>query len=164
VAERPIGKLPRGLVALLALRDSGQTPQDLASQAVGVVNLDELFKLDTREFVAFGTQTNPLVGINSFTPAAVVPPGELWYVWASFVGVVCAAGESIRMAPGANYEGIGGSFPVGLYQSAVALETMRVASTGPFWMGAGSEFTILCQSTVANPDVTGGAFISRLRV
>jgi hypothetical protein len=164
MAERSIGKLPRGLLPLLGLRDYGATPQDLASSLQATVDCTPMFGLDTREWVAFGTQVNPLVGINSFTPPALVPAGELWYVWAFQMGCICAAGEAIAMAPGANYEGTGGSFALNVYQAAAANETIRVSSTAPFWMGAGSEFTILVRSVTLNPDVSGGAFITRLKV
>jgi hypothetical protein len=159
-----ISKLPRGLTALLSLRDQGQTPQLLADQAVQVVESRDLFLLDTRELINVGLQTTPVVGANFFTPDAItVPAGELWYVWHYGVASSPLAGEAITFAAAVQMDGLPIMVPMTAYIAGAATQEVRIAAAG-FWAGPGSKFGFLVQTVTLAPDVNGFCVVTKLKI
>jgi len=161
-----VGKLPRGLVSLLSLRDSGEAPRLLADSIVGTVDFSELFLLQDREIITTAVQPNPIVGANFF-PAPidlVVPPGQLWYIWNYVCACTTGAGETMDLAPSVNLDGLPLSAPVGDYAACIANQQVRVYSRSGFWAGPGSQFGFVVRSLTLQPDVSAALVISRLRI
>lgn len=157
-------KLPRGLSALLGLRAGGATPQDLADVVAGVVDFTPLYLLDTREWLQATIQPNPVLGTNSWGAAFVVPPGELWYLWHYLVSASPGAGEQIDIAPAFLPDGLPATIPLGDYVNGTAGQNTRSYLRAPVWCGPGTELAFLVRSLTLQPDVTGAAIITRLRI
>ena len=159
-----VGKLPRGLVALLSLRDSGEAPRLLADTIVGTVQMQELFLLQDREVSTGPTNAAPAVGANFFTPSVVVPAGQLWYVWEYFVASSPGAGAAIDMAAAAVLDGLSLMMPLGDYASAAATQNVRCRADHPFWAGPGTEFGFTVRSVTLAPSVAVGLIFTRIRI
>lgn len=160
----PIGKLPRGLTALLSLRSSGDTPQVLADSAVLTLDATPLYLLDSREATGFFTNAAPATGFNFFTTAMTVPPGELWYVWHYILVLQTGVGVTIDAAPAINLDGVGAGAVIGDYQVVAASQSVRAFNSLPFWAGPGSGFGFNVRSLTGAPTVQGNAVITRLRI
>jgi len=158
-----ISKLPRGLTGLLSLRDQGATPRLLADQVVAIIDATPMFLLDVRELPPAAVQLAPAVGVNQYSAPIVVPAGEIWYVWHYTVVGAPGAGAAIRLAPSIQPDGLPLNMVLAPYQSAAALEEVRVAAQN-FWAPAGTIFTFLAQSVTLAPRVDGALIVTKLRV
>lgn len=160
-----ITRLPTGLLSLLGLKSGGITPQDVASQLVGVIDLTQLYLLNDRENVATGTIAALAVGANFYVAATAVPAGQLWYVWDYMVSVSAGAGAAADIAAGITYDGTSSGMLLGDYVSVAANQSVR-ARCNPrgFWAGAGSEFFVHCRSQTLTPAANGAIIITRLRI
>lgn len=159
-----ITALPKGLNSLLSLKQGGRGPSVLADVAAPTIELLEPYLLNLREYASFGQQTLPVVGTNNYATNQVVPPGELWYVWAYLVSSSPGAGEALDFAPSIAIDGNPLSVPLTPYVTGAAGQDARAATTVPFWAAAGTIFQFQCRSLTLQPDVFGAAIITRLRV
>lgn len=159
-----ITALPKGLNALLSLRQGGLQPQVLADVVAPVIDTTQMYLLNLREYVSMGQQPNPVVGTNNYATSIVVPPGELWYVWAYLVSAAPGAGEAIDLAPAVAYDGNPLSVPVANYVAGTAGQDNRSATVVPFWAGPGTIFQFQVRSLTLQPDVFGAAIVTKLRV
>jgi len=164
-----ITNLPKGLISVLGLRDYGSTPPVLAAEVRLGLEGRDLYLLNSRTIVGFGTIAVPVVNSNVFVAAAgeidTVPPGELWYVWNAFAFANPIAATAIRLALSANLDGLNTTVPVGPYESAAALEAVRARTDFPFWASSGTRFGALVQSITGAPGaVTGFGVVTRLRI
>jgi hypothetical protein len=106
-----IQRVPRGLIDLLGMRATGQTPAQLDATVNGQIELLE-FYLNERFVIA--TQTGSIVispgltGFNSLT----VPNGQLWLLYqmtfssvssAAGTGAICTGGITRQYLTGGNY-------------------------------------------------------------
>jgi hypothetical protein len=165
-----ITQYAKGLAALVGARTGGTLPGFLADQVAGIIDVGELYLLNSRDYTQPPTLLAPVVGANVLADGvgenqrAVVPPGEIWWVHMAQVAVQPAAGEACRIAPGVIIDGS----PIGMclapYQSAAAGENLRVPISAPLWLGPGSTLCVLCQSLTLQPDIVYTAVITRLRV
>lgn len=149
---------------MLALRDSGAAPRLLADQVVGTVSMDELFLIQDRESAAGFSNAAPAVGVNFYTPALIVPPGELWYVW--HYAVVCqpGAGAAIDLAAAVNLDGLSLTCTLGDFVAAAAAQQVRARADLPFWAGPGSQMGFVTRSVTLAPTVNAGIAFTRLRI
>lgn len=75
-----IQRLPRGLLDLLLMKGSGETPQQLAADVQASVDIGALYLVDKQEIVL--NNTNVLAGTGFYGVGAplTVPDRELWLV------------------------------------------------------------------------------------
>lgn len=158
-----ISNLPRGLNSLLRVRELGQGLAQLEETVKCVVDLRDQYLLNLREYVSFPQVTTPVVGSNVFANA-IVPAGELWYVWYYLVLSTLAAGEAIDLAASYAPEGNPLTCPVADYAAGIATQQVRSTARVPFWAGPGSEFSFVVRSLTAAPDVFGAMIVTKLRV
>lgn len=166
------GNLPRGLPTLLNLKERGRSPDRLSEEIVGTLDLTIPYMLNLMEYlpVTFN-QNTPIVGLNSFPAAqssppgieAVVPSGELWWVWGFTVSCTCGVGEAIDLAAAVKLAGDNLTIPMSPYAAAAANQQVRVGAVN-FWMPPGSVFCFLVRALTLAPDVAAGVQITRLRV
>ena len=155
-----ISKYAKALPAILGLKERGRGIPQLADQAVGILDIGQLYLLDNRELVTFTTITTAALGVNVFTEQ--VPPGELWYVWFLSIGSSPGAGEAIDLAAAYNPEGMPLSYVAG-YVAGTANQVVQTA-LGPFWAGPGTKFGFAVRSQTLTPDVGGNAIVTKLKV
>lgn len=88
-----IQRYPRGLIDLLGMRATGDTPQQLGGQVAGVLELLE-FYLNDRMVPNASAAGAPLAAIGNVTiPGLTVPARELWllYELTVYIGTIAAA-------------------------------------------------------------------------
>jgi hypothetical protein len=159
-----ISKYAKGLSAILGLKERGVGIPLLAEQAVGVSDVRDLFLLNDRELVPFGSVVAAAVGNNTFPSGALVPSGELWYVWNFNVGSQPGAGASITVAPALFVDGAAVISVVGDFLAIAANENAQTFVRSPFWAGPGTQFAAVAKNQVLAPGISGQAIITRLRV
>lgn len=153
---------PRGLISIFGLRDMGVVPNDLSPQIVGTFDISQLCLLN-RELLVGTAVTSPGVGGILFPANAVVPAGELWYVWTYGIRTAAAAGESIRLTPCVAMQGA--VIPIGDPRSAGAGEQLAANAQSGFWLGPGAGFGCVIEAeTGAAKNINWFASLVRLRV
>lgn len=161
----PIQNSPQGLLGILQSKQRGLNPSALADSYAGIVDVRDLFLLNLRVEIPTLQRAVPVVGGNLWTTNAVesiCPPGELWYVWNFQVLCDTGAGGAMDMAPCVN--GAIGSYALAPFQSAGAVQQLRVASTQPFWLVAGQGLIVAVRSLTLTPTIFGNAQVSKIRV
>lgn len=157
-----VSQPPRGLISIFGLRDMGTVPSDLSGQIVGTFDISELCLLN-RELVVGSASTSPGAGGIIFSGNAVVPPGELWYVWTYGIRSAAPAGESIRLTPCIAMQGA--VIPIGDPRTAGASEQLAANAIGGFWLGPGAGFGCVVEAeTGAAKNINWYASLVRLRV
>lgn len=160
----------RGLSALLALRSGGIQPNTLAELVAPIIDLSDLFLLNGRQTIGFNQIVGVAVGRNDF-PApgpladAVVPPGEMWYVWDALVQATLGAGVAVDVACGCLFDSsivIAG--PTGAYEAGAANQDVRAHIDRPLWLGPGSRMVALVRSVTGAVTVSGAAVVTRLKI
>jgi hypothetical protein len=162
----PITELPAGVTSLLKVRASGVLPRGLEDNVRLVMESFALYALNVRETIDWNVLTNANAGVNNLTvgnPTAFVPPGELWYCWQFQINTNMVAGSALRVRPGVRFDGL--FVATGHYESAVALEDLRVSSDyGPFWAKPGTIFCAQVQSITLLPQIAANLTVSKFRV
>lgn len=159
----PITNVPRGLLSLLGLRDFGATPRFCEETIAPGIDVTQ-FLLLNRESIA-----SPLINVSTLTSATstetTVPPGELWYVhWQTVQSSGLAAGETIGLQPGYQWQGI--FFATGDTVRATAGHRASVAAWEGYWAPAGSEIGLRTNeiTTTGSIGCAIGLNITRLRI
>jgi len=95
-----IQRYPRGLIDLLGMRATGDTPHQLAQTTVPQIDLLDMYLADRCFGVTFNASgVVAALGNLTFTGAAV-PQGEMWLLYeASVFTGVCAAATSCTVVP-----------------------------------------------------------------
>lgn len=88
-----IQRYPRGLIDVLGLRSTGDTPSALSMEQSAVLDMWDLYLADRCEAVTFNASGNVTALGNLLFTGATVPQGEMWllYELTIFSGVVAAA-------------------------------------------------------------------------
>jgi hypothetical protein len=155
-----IQRFPRGLVDLLGMRATGDTPHTLAQSTVGMIEMLDLYTNDRLQTASL----NLSVAINAIGQATFlnsqVPPGELWLIYqATLLCQPTAAATALKVAAGIRRGGPNGS------PSGVQLVTEQLslgASDGgvvgqtfsrPLLALPGQDFVTQCQFITGVPAV-----------
>lgn len=94
-----INRAPLGLLELLGLKGTGDTPRSLSDVLSGVLNMDQYYLAPLRGSSTANTSTINSTGAWAMTTP--VPAGELWLVDnISYTAGPLAAGESYTVLPG----------------------------------------------------------------
>lgn len=95
-----IQRYPRGLIDLLGMRATGDTPHQLAQTTVAQLELLDFYLTDRCEGVTFNASgVVAALGNLTFT-GAQVPQGQMWMLYeASVFTGVCAAATSATVVP-----------------------------------------------------------------
>jgi hypothetical protein len=76
-----IQRYPRGLIDLLGMRATGETPHSLGQQTIGTLDLVDLYMADRCELYSVATSApTTVVGGQAF-PLAQVPDGQVWFLY-----------------------------------------------------------------------------------
>jgi hypothetical protein len=103
-----IQRFPRGLIDLLGMRATGETPHTLGQSTQAVLNVDWLYTFDRLQFRTFSaTSPTNADGLFLGTPTASPQPGFMWMVFdASFyTPVAVAAGATVQLGFGVRNPG-----------------------------------------------------------
>lgn len=126
-----IQRFPTGVPDLLGMKGTGDTPNMLASELRGSIDLSQYYLADRMLRGKFTTAA--LIAAGTTVPGAgIVPDGELWLVdsvWASTVGNL-NAGERYRGRVGVHRQGNGVN---GLYCFPQASEQFQDVTAQAAW-------------------------------
>jgi hypothetical protein len=75
-----IQRFPRGLIDLLGMRATGETPHQLGPSTVGQIELTDMYLLDRCRTFQISTGVLAATG-NTLFPGTSVPNGEQWFVY-----------------------------------------------------------------------------------
>jgi hypothetical protein len=96
-----IQRYPRGLIGLLGMQATGDTPHTLAQQTAAVLDITDFYLNDRLEVLSVALAAAPAALGNFQFVGSAVPSGEMWMV--TDVAVNCggtvAAAASITFAP-----------------------------------------------------------------
>lgn len=96
-----IQRYPRGLIDLLGMRATGDTPHQLGSQVAGTLELLELYLNDRMVPNAAAAAAPPAAIGNVQIPGLVVPDRELWLVFeATFYVAQIAVATALKFTGG----------------------------------------------------------------
>lgn len=95
----PIQRSPLGLLELLSLKGSGDTPRALAEYLQGTLDLNQLYLAPLRR--TLNTTTVTITGNGNWAATTAVPAGELWLVTniSYQTAALLGAGEAYRLVP-----------------------------------------------------------------
>jgi hypothetical protein len=140
-----INQQPLGLLSLLSIKATGDTPKTLGSELIPTLDL-------TNAYVA-----SQLVRFNSVTPAVnapgvfggiVVPPGEVWIVpqFAIVKNAVNGAGTSYRIRCGVIDAQTGVAYAVSATSDTSGVgDAVYLGFGQPLIVPAGMQFALLCE-------------------
>jgi hypothetical protein len=90
-----IQRYPRGLIDLLGMRATGETPHELARQTAPVLDLWDLYLADRCELYSVPTAAaTTVVGGQAF-PLAQVPDREVWFLYEASLRVPATAAATL---------------------------------------------------------------------
>jgi len=168
MAFESLTKYPQGLIGALGLRDSGQTPRTLLGELRGVIECNQFYLLNERNIVNLGAVAAPVLGSNALPAAtAIVPSGEVWYVWHYSLDITLAVATAIAFRPAIAIDGLGYNMVLSAqYEAFAASESARVGATlTPFLAGPGSHFAFHVRSITGAPGtVDARAVVTRLKI
>lgn len=171
----PIGTIPQGLLSLLALKQTGQNPNDLLNTLQPSIDLTSfLLQRLVVDTPGFFNGTTPLTanltsgqhGNNAFVPNAQVPQNECWWIeWCGIVisGNTVAAADTVSGGLGI-ISTLGTTVMVTPVTADVVTARARTWITNPnprpFFVGPGSVFTFVTDDILS---VGGMQFFLQLR-
>ncbi len=95
-----IQRYPRGLIDLLGMRATGDTPHQLSQQTTGILELTDYYLNDRLEAVT-SSPSAVIAGTGITNFQLVVPAREMWAVYEYSVTLTpIAAASTLRFAPG----------------------------------------------------------------
>lgn len=159
-----ITEFPRGLVAILGLRDSGQGTRNLTDTVAPTIDTGDLFLFGRRENVfQSGVALNLAAGGLTVFSSAVVPPGEAWFVWNYQFSVTTAVGETARALPSIRIGGVG--VVTGPAVSLAASEfRYQIPYQGRVWLAPGDALVLSTEAGTGAPTAAVSAAFTRVRV
>lgn len=159
----PIQIVPRGLLGLLNLKNSGKTPSTLGGVVTPIMDLLEMYCSSTYEPVAATVAVAAAVG--PVSSDLVVPQNEIWFVRvATATTDVLGVGDTITMQVSIALSGIT-TVPFGDPQSAVAAGRIRCTSGNDIIVATpGSIFGAWVSALGGAVQIDIAALISRARV
>lgn len=97
--RQTIQRVPRGLLDMLLMKGTGDTPTELAAQVLGTIDLSQLYQNDKMEQVTGTTSTINLNGFWGVGSGMTVPAGELWLLHnlSAYFVTNLAAGEEYQI-------------------------------------------------------------------
>jgi hypothetical protein len=116
-----IQRYPRGLIDLLGMRATGETPHQLGKDLAPVLEQLDLYLLDRQRQIQTSTTTVSSLG-NLLFPSMTVPSGELWFVYEITLQIpAVAAASSVRAMLAVYRSQTGTNLPLGVAPSIDAL-------------------------------------------
>lgn len=117
-----IQRFPKGLLGLLDMKGSGQTPPDLSSIVQPQIDVSALYMADARRSLGGGAGPNVLLGF-AFNNGSKVPEGEMWVV--NNITVTVTTGGAVTGEYAAGYQDNGSnSFVVSPYMTVPISQTV----------------------------------------
>lgn len=159
-----ITEFPRGLQAILGLRDGGLGTRNLSETVAPTIDTGDLFLFGRRENVfQSGVALNLAAGGQTIFSSAVVPPGEAWFVWNYQFSVATAVGETARVLPSVR---IGGAGIVTGPSVALAASEFRyqIPYAGRVWLAPGDALVLSTEAGTGAPTAALSAAFTRVRV
>ncbi|MGB8853051.1 MAG: hypothetical protein WCC69_05740 [Pirellulales bacterium] len=154
-----IQRYPRGLIDLLGMRATGETPHKLAQDMGGVLELLELYLFD-RMVPNASTAVGAIAAVgDSNIPGLTVPSREIWLVFeislsstttAPATGFTATAGILRNVGSGNVYNAL--TPPVVVGASAQASHGMKFDR--PVLAGPGALFNVRCSAITGAPAAT----------
>jgi hypothetical protein len=123
-----IQRLPVGLLDMLAMKGSGETPHLLSDRIQGTVNLNELYFAQIQIQVATGATSNVNATDRWLLPTSPIPSNEIWVVRSFTCAWTTGAGTTGTYNPMIVRRGFAGLSAQSLVQGAPV--TVAASSNG----------------------------------